>query len=55
MNDYKQMGLDELHKNLTNKKAAGGMSSGPMRLEEKTDFISHQGFVKQASKDNDLA
>jgi predicted ribosome quality control (RQC) complex YloA/Tae2 family protein len=33
-NDYKQMGLDELCKKLTNKKA-GGMSTGPMSLEER--------------------
>jgi hypothetical protein len=54
-NDYKQMvGLDELYKKLTNKKA-GGTSSGPMSLEEKKDGVTRQAFVKQASKDNDLA
>jgi exonuclease VII large subunit len=53
-NDYKQMGLEELCENVANKKA-GGTSSGPMSLEEKKDFVSHQAFVKQASKDNDLA
>jgi hypothetical protein len=53
-NDYKQMGLDVLRKKLTYKKA-GGTSSGPMSLEEKKDFFTHQAFVKQASKDNDLA
>jgi hypothetical protein len=53
-NNYKQMGLDELHEKLTNKKA-GGTSSGPMSLEEKKYFVSHQASVKQASKDNDLA
>jgi hypothetical protein len=26
-----------------------------MSLEEKKDFVSHQAFVKQQSKDNDLA
>jgi hypothetical protein len=53
-NDYKQMGLGELHEKLMNKKA-GGTSSGPMSQEEKKDFVSHQAFVKQASKDNNLA
>jgi hypothetical protein len=53
-NDYKQMGLDKLCKKLTYKKA-GGTSTGPMSLEEKKDFIAHQAFVKQVSKDNDLA
>jgi transcriptional regulator with AAA-type ATPase domain len=52
-NNYKQMGLDELREKFTNKKA-GGTSSGPMSLEEKKDFVSHQAFVKQASKDNNL-
>jgi hypothetical protein len=53
-NDYKQMGLDELRKKLTNKRA-GGTSSKPMSLEEKKQFVTHQAFVKQVSKDNDLA
>jgi chromosome segregation ATPase len=53
-NDYKQMGLDELREKLTKKKT-GGSSSGPMSLEEKKDFVSHQALVKQAGKDNDLA
>jgi hypothetical protein len=53
-NNYKQMGLDQLHEKLTNKKT-GGSSSGPMSLEEKKDCFIHQAFAKQASKDNDLA
>jgi chromosome segregation ATPase len=53
-NEYKQMGLDELREKLTKKKT-GGSSSGPMSLEEKKDFVSHQALVKQAGKDNDLA
>jgi hypothetical protein len=53
-NDYKQMGLDKLREKLTNKKA-GGTSSGPMSLEEKKDFVTHQASVKQVNKDNDLA
>jgi hypothetical protein len=53
-NNYKQMGLEELCKKLTNKKA-GGTSSGPRSLEEKKGFVTHQAFVKQASKDNNLA
>jgi chromosome segregation ATPase len=57
-NDYKQMGLDELREKLTEKKTGGSSSlasSGPMSLEEKKDFVSHQALVKQAGKDNDLA
>jgi hypothetical protein len=53
-NDYKQLGLDKLPEKLNIKKA-GGASDGPMSLEQKKDFDSHQAFVKQASKDIDLA
>jgi hypothetical protein len=44
-NQHKQMGLDEL---------CGG-ATGPMSLEQKMDFVSHQAFVKQQGKDFDLA
>jgi chromosome segregation ATPase len=54
-NQHKKMGLDELCKKLDNKKASGGTSSGPMSLEEKMDFVSHQAMVKQQGKDADLA
>jgi hypothetical protein len=53
-NNYKQMGMDELWEKLTYKKA-GGTSSGPISLEKEKDFVTHQAFVKQASKENDLA
>jgi hypothetical protein len=53
-NGYKQLGLDELCEKLNNKKA-GGASNGPMSLEHKKDFVSHQAFVKQVSKDANLA
>jgi hypothetical protein len=55
-NNYKQLGLDELREKLVNKKKVGGSSkAGAMTLEEKKDFVSHQAFVKQASKDSDVA
>ncbi len=54
-NQHKQMGLDELREKLTNKKASGGATEGPMSLEQKMDFVSHQAFVKQQGKDADLA
>jgi hypothetical protein len=54
-NDCKQMGLDKLCGKFTNKKADGTSSGPTMSLEEKKDFVSHHAFVKQASKDNDLA
>jgi hypothetical protein len=55
-NDHKQLGLDELREKIDNKKAGGGGgSSGLMSLEQKKDFVSHQAFVKQVSKDSDLA
>jgi chromosome segregation ATPase len=53
-NQHKQMGLDELREKLTNKKSSGG-ATGPMSLEQKMDFVTHQAHVKQQSKDADLA
>jgi cellobiose-specific phosphotransferase system component IIA len=53
-NQHKQMGLDELCEKLTNKKSSGG-ATGPMSLEQKMDFVTHQAYVKQQSKDANLA
>ncbi len=56
-NEHEKMGLDELREKLSIKKAAGRRTSsgGPMSLEKKKDFVSHQAYVKQISKDKDLA
>jgi hypothetical protein len=54
-NKYKQLGLDELREKFVNKKACGGGSNEPLTLEQKKDFVTHQAFVKQQSKDSNLA
>jgi hypothetical protein len=54
-NDYQKMGLDELCEKITNKKACGVGGNGPMSLEFKKAFVTHQAYVKQQSKDADLA
>jgi hypothetical protein len=54
-NKYKQLGLDKLQEIIVNKKAGGGGSSGPLNLEQKKDFVTHQAFKKQQSKDSNLA
>jgi hypothetical protein len=51
---YKQLGLDKLREKIVNKKAGGGGSSGPVNLEQKKDFVTHQAFVKQQSKDSNV-
>jgi hypothetical protein len=48
-NQHKQMGLDELCNKLTNKKSGSG-SNGPMSLEQKMDFVSHQAYVRQGCR-----
>ena len=50
-NDYQKMGLDELCEKITNKKACGVGGNGPMSLEFKKAFVTHQAYVKQVSKD----
>jgi hypothetical protein len=49
-NDYKQLGLDELHKNLTNIMAGGATSNGPTRAWNTRKTFMHQAYLKQVSK-----
>jgi hypothetical protein len=55
-NANKQMGLDELREKMSSRKeGGGGGKGGPMSLEAKKEFVTHQAFIKQQSKDADLA